>query len=113
MKKVRVLKYLPNMSIGDEFVVDESIGSFVHCGQSMTWRIFYSLLDYDFFEWVEEPKSLRDKILLHINKRLVETLGEQVDTLSKIARDHYLEVFDKAVKYTVSLGGIRKALENS
>jgi len=100
MKRVRVLKYLPKMSIGDEFLIDESVGSFVHMGESMTWNIFYFLFDRGYFEWVEEDNTLEEKFMNAETEYYTKTYKDNISMYkihAKIAKEHYQKKFNEAI----------------
>jgi len=99
MKKVKLLQDLPPMYKGNIYTLIETHAN--------------ALVEGKLAEWIEEDKSLIDKW-----KDSCMTFGETTkwDVLEKIARDHFLEIFDKETKSKGHLFNrpedIRKALED-
>ena len=92
--KVRVLKEMPFAKIGKVFEVDFSNPRWViKCG-GVEYPSQSLLMD----GWIEEVKgeSLEDKFLIEM--MTFTEHEENFIKLAKIAKEHYLEVFDKAFK---------------
>ena len=121
MKKVRVLKEMPFAKVGEEFETrgcpeDQKDGLYLP-GWSFHPSAVESMIRTSWLEWVEEEKSLEEKF-----KGLWLSKTNQAYTkYSHTAKDHFLEVFDKAhIKYwgdptvlNIYAQHIRKALEEA
>jgi len=93
-KRVRVLKEMPFAKIGEEFEIDEN--SF------QTWDFqrgilkAQDLVDYGIWKWVEEEKSLWEKLAeSNLN-------GDDYKTQAQIAEAHYRSKFDAALESEMS-----------
>ncbi len=95
MKKVIVLKEMPFAKVGD---IIECISGFWQfgCFQLNEYGM-NNWIEGGWLEWVEEEKSLMDKILIRLIRQKKNISDEQqaID-FTIISRDHTLEVFDKA-----------------
>lgn len=107
MKKIRVIREMPKMKVGEEIENAE---------------VFFVSTDYliknGWIEYVEEPKSLEQKL-----KDIYETeTGQYIyspNFISVLALKHFLEIFDRTVEdniframsFSKSLMIIRQALE--
>lgn len=88
MKKVRVLKELPFASVGFEFEIDDDfccMGKF-----TFSLREIERWVHDDWLEWVEEDKSLEEKLGYHVSEH-------QVKLIAQIAGEHYKAKFDKNI----------------
>jgi len=109
MKKVRVEREIPFAKVGEEFELTEDNTLYIKTMKELHYRFFKSEVDKlvsdGFLSWIEQPKSLEDKFN-DFSGRLIESINDSADyvsnrltakKLSKIAKEHYLEAFDKAV----------------
>ena len=116
MKKLRALKDMPNIEVGTEFLLKGDSLLIKLNGITFVVSDLDKLVDQGWFEWVEEPKTLRDKFN--------DICGSGTDCdycikMSQIAKEHTLEVFDKARKdaifetpnFSERLNYIRNAIE--
>ena len=114
MKRVRVLKEIPFAKVGEELELQHD-GSFCLQGSCQcSYPVFYRdnltlMIEDGWLEWVEEEKSLEDKFMeAGVNCYNYDPV--------KIAKDHYLEVFDKVAKpgspIEISHEGLRQFYES-
>jgi len=120
MKKVRVKREMPFAEVGEEFEVTE-----FNCFDFKSVALHIDNVDEwikdGWLEWVEEPKSFDEKILevFFLNDHAHETAahwrGAIRSDVKRVAKDHMLEVFDKAIDgiNMPSYMEIRKALEEA
>lgn len=125
MKKVRVLKEMPSYPEGLEFNIernDELCGHKVYC-----------LIEDGWLEWVEEPKSLEEKIEqtmfkwdrgnftvcpeCHVDDFVHVVSCPRADNgiierLAQIVKDHYAEILDRLIEsktcFSQTLGELRR-----
>jgi len=118
MKKVRVLKEMPFAKVGEEFEL--TIHNCIDFGDVALHKdnvIHWEMNGY--LEWVEEDKSLEEKFEIYYAESTLDHNNSIKSDLAKIAKEHYLGVFDKALDGYANLNGydskrerhIRKALE--
>ena len=87
MKKVRVI-------YDTDFFRKEQVVDYEKLSIYYTPGAIVELLTLEVIERVEEPKTLKEKFDIHLQ------MGAWQDTpvkMAQIAKEHYLEVFDKAV----------------
>ena len=121
MKKVRVIKEMPFAKVGEEVKLNKckqaTFQGVVHTQATVRKLVGKGYLEYVTKPKVEEPRTLEEKFHKYF-------LGKAVITdLAKLAKEHYLEVFDKFLehnhhakfmfKYGEYLKNIRKALEEA
>lgn len=111
MRRVKVLKEMPFAKVGEE------INTLDFCFLIAFGGTQESLIKDGWLEYVEEEKTLEEKIKEQvITTTSCSTLNDtSCKSLSQIAKEHYLEVFDKATIRSVSTEAItiRKALEDA
>ncbi len=96
---IKLLKELPNASIGDVFPVDpEGLVVIDH----VIWSAS-TLLESGFAEEVKGEKSLEDRF--KDIERTYPVTQETINELLKAAKEHRLRVFDKAKARWVSIPG--------
>lgn len=123
MKKIRVIKDLPFAKVGEEFDLNCDGELYIWSGRHTIIMIEKMIKD-GWLEWVEEPKTLEDKFRDKYSVWYPESPNNyKMIALAHIAKEHYLEVFDKfntgkiveveldaIIKH---IGLLRKALENA
>lgn len=122
MKKVRVLKEMPFAKVGEESYTIEH-GIFQYGQQLGGYNLYVKDIDKwikdGWLEWVEEPKSLEEKLeqlKLRVTAENYITLKyEDTALVAQIAKEHYLAVVNKVIEECGVVYGrkevIRKAIE--
>jgi len=110
MKKLRVIVETPYHKVGDIIECDDH------------YNYYDNVVNNGYLEWVEEDKSLKKKFIdILKGTKLYDPPIAPQDKLTNIAKEHYLEVFDKKRKELMKEGclttqdehsRIRKAIEN-
>ena len=123
MKKVRVIKEMPFAKVGDVFEIYDTayVSNAIKPGKVAG---MYEDLCVDSFiregwlEYVEEEKSLEEKLNVWFKNKVRQyQSSKSLDggQVAQIAKEHYLEVFNKATIRCVSneIEIARKALEKA
>ena len=118
LKRVRILKEMPWVRVDEDFALDKNGEWFLHPAVVHSSFAIQKMIDWGWLEWVEEDKSLEEKIeakLLRTGETLEANVHYRSKELAQIAREHTLEVFDKAHREfgNVHIFDIRKALEDA
>jgi len=120
-KKVRVLREMPYITVGDTWELDDDGSWEINCDRIFSPSEVIGLIG-DYIEWVEELKSLGEKFNTAWANCDGDGLKLFLKSLPKLARSHYLEIFDKAETDHADLSDesmddainfIRKAIENN
>ena len=97
MKRVRVLQDMPFAKVGDEIViyfyngVTESLKQGLCIGE----QTFDLIIEQGWLEWIEEEKSLEDKLIDNYNKNKYSlNVNRCMKDNAQIAKEHFLSFFD-------------------
>ena len=123
MKRVRVCKEMPFAKVGEELEVKmEGDWQYIETGGErpiMQYPVI-ALINRGWLEWVEEDKSLEEKIYnWYTDGHYIECTDkwdrDNAKELAQIAKDYHLAVFDKERRDNRlgTIQDLRKALESA